>query len=114
MNRCLLLFAIGICTLSKSFIVAFASGTDCSSTEVYAKITKKTTLFAIEESFNIFAGSTLVYSSPSLTNSDERVLDVCLPVSSNSQYTLEMVDDYGDSWAGSRWRVLMEMWCTRE
>ncbi|KAK8792628.1 hypothetical protein WA171_002581 [Blastocystis sp. BT1] len=81
----------------------FASALDCSSNQVYTKITKKTASFASEESFTIYSGSTVVYSSPSLTNNEERVIEVCLSGSTNHQYTLEMSDTYGDSWSDGAW-----------
>ena len=84
-------------------IAVFASALDCPSNQVYTKITKKTASFASEESFTIYSGSTIVYSSPSLTDNDERVIEVCLSGSTNHQYTLEMSDTYGDSWSNGAW-----------
>ncbi len=86
-----------------SRVAVFASALDCSSNQVYTKITKKTASFASEESFTIYSGSTVVYSSPSLTNNEERVIEVCLSGSTNHQYTLEMSDTYGDSWSDGAW-----------
>ncbi|KNB41501.1 hypothetical protein JH06_5108 [Blastocystis sp. subtype 4] len=82
-------------------VLAFAL--DCSSNQVYTKITKKTGYYANEESFKIYSGSTEVYTSPSLTNSEERVIEVCLSASTNYQYSLEMTDSYGDSWSDGAW-----------
>ncbi|KNB41646.1 hypothetical protein JH06_4874, partial [Blastocystis sp. subtype 4] len=93
MNRFVLLTILSV----------FTFALDCSSTQVYTKITKKTEYFASEESFTIYSGSTEVYTSPSLTNSEERVIEVCLSASTNYQYTLEMADGYGDSWSDGAW-----------
>ena len=70
---------------------------------MYVKITKKTVSFAIEESFTISDGATVVFTSPSLVNNDVRVLEVCLQPSTNNQYSLEMKDSYGDSWSNGAW-----------
>ena len=79
-------------------VVAVSQGT-CESNEVYAKIIKRTTTYASEESFTILSGTTTLYSSPTLVNDDLREIETCLTVSQNYQYTLAMHDDYGDSWA---------------
>ena len=76
---------------------------DCSSNEVYSKITKKTGNWASEESFKIYAGGALAYSSPSLVNNQERVLEVCLSSATNNQYTIEMKDSLNDSWTNGAW-----------
>lgn len=60
-------------------------------------------MYAYEESFKIYSGSTAVYSSPSLVSNDERVIEVCLSGPSNYQYTLEMNDSGGDSWSNGCW-----------
>ena len=92
-----------MCILVTSLIAIIASSLDCSSSQVYTKITKKTGSFSSEESFRIYSGSTVVYTSPSFTDSDEREIEVCLSASTNHQYTLEMIDSYGDSWADGAW-----------
>ena len=84
-------------------IVAFTSALDCPTDQVYTKITKKTMYFAVEESFKIYSGSTVIYTSPSLIDSDEREIEVCLSGPENHQYTLEMIDSYGDSWSDGAW-----------
>ena len=65
---------------------------NCASSEVYVKFTKKTLTLASQESFKILSGSQVLYTSPSLTDSQERVLEVCLPQTTNNQYTLGMYD----------------------
>ena len=64
---------------------------------------KKTTNWASEESFKILSGSTVAYTSPTLVDSQVRTLEVCLPASTNSQYSLEMNDSFGDSWTDGGW-----------
>ena len=78
MDWVLLLAILCVCTLVISLIVIIASALDCPSNQVYTKITKKTRSFSSEESFRIYSGSTVVYTSPSLTDSDEREIEVCL------------------------------------
>ena len=70
---------------------------------MYVKIMKKTTNYASEESFKILSGSTVAYTSPTLVDNQVRTLEVCLPASTNSQYSLEMNDSYGDSWTDGGW-----------
>ena len=89
----------------RSLVVALAASQDidCPSTAVYAKITKVTKAYANEESFKILDGTTEVYTSPSLVANEVRVLETCLPVSTNNQYTLQMEDNCGDSWSDAAW-----------
>ena len=103
MDWVLLLTILCICILVTSLIAIIASSLDCSSSQVYTKITKKTGSFSSEESFRIYSGSTVVYTSPSFAASGEREIEVCLSASTNHQYTLEMLDSYGDSWADGAW-----------
>ena len=70
---------------------------------MYAKITKVSTEYADEEAFDIYSGTTAVYSSPSLVDDEERVLEVCLPNSSNQQYSLELYDYSFDAWSSGSW-----------
>ena len=52
-----------------------------------------------EESFKIYQGSstsgTVVYTQPSISNSDEHTWEICL---SGGSYTLMLTDSYGDGW----------------
>ena len=91
-----------MCILVISLIAIIASSLDYSSNQVYTKITKKTRSFSSEQSFRIYSGSTVVYTS-SFAASGEREIEVCLSASTNHQYTLEMLDSYGDSWADGAW-----------
>ena len=86
-----------------SYVVAVALSIDCESNQVYLKIMKKTGNWANEESFVISAGGAAIYTSPSLSVSEVRTLEVCLTASTNSQYSLEMKDTYGDSWTDGGW-----------
>ena len=58
--------------------------------------------WASEESFKVYDGSTLLYTGSNFANSETRTIEQCLPSSTNNQYTVELIDSYGDSWyAGS-------------
>ena len=76
---------------------------NCSESEVYVRITKKTYEFADEESFRILDGTEVVYNSPPFVDLDERVLEICLPPSKDYQYTLSMHDSGGNSWTNGAW-----------
>lgn len=55
--------------------------------------------WASEESFNVYSGSTLLYTSPTFANGEVRTIEQCLTSSTNNQYTIELLDSYGDSWS---------------
>lgn len=67
------------------------------------KLIKKCTSYGNEESFKILSGSTILKSSPSFTNNEQRTLEYCLTASTNSQYTVRLIDSYGDSWSSGAW-----------
>ena len=75
----------------------------CSSGQTYVKFVKKCgSSWASEESFKVYDGSTLLYTGSNFANSETRTIEQCLPSSTNNQYTVELIDSYGDSWcAGS-------------
>ena len=71
----------------------------CDSGQTYVKFVKKCgTLDASEESFEVFDGSTLLYTGSGFADNEERTIEQCLSSSSNNQYTLKMIDSYGNSW----------------
>ena len=72
---------------------------------MYVKFTKKTLTLASQESFKILSGSQVLYTSPSLTNNQERVLEVCLPQTTNNQYTLGMYDTTS-YWSSGAWLMI--------
>lgn len=82
---------------------------DCSSGEVFATIIKKTGSYASEESFTISADTGVVYTSPTLVNSQERVLETCLPATNTFTYTLTMKDSFGDSWTDGAWIAVKDI-----
>ena len=55
--------------------------------------------YASEESFKVYSGSTLLYTGDGFANSETRTIEQCLTTSTNNQYTVEMIDSYGDSWS---------------
>ena len=54
--------------------------------------------WATEESFEVYSGSTLLYTGDTFANNEERTIEQCLTSSTNNQYTVKMIDSYGDSW----------------
>ncbi|KNB41579.1 hypothetical protein JH06_5160 [Blastocystis sp. subtype 4] len=89
-----------------SSLAILASSLICPSNQVYVKMTKKTASWAGEESFKILSGSTVVYTSPSLVNNQERVIEQCITASNHNQYTLQMSDSAGDSWSDGAWLMI--------
>ena len=85
-------------------IVSFAlSDIVCTPQQTYVKFIKKIgQYYANEESFKIYSGSSLLYTSPPFAVNEERTIEQCLATSTNNQYTVELLDSYGDCWsAGS-------------
>ena len=74
----------------------------CTNGQVYVKITKKLLSGANEESLVIRSGSTDVFTSPVFSNNQEKVLERCLPSSTNNQYELIMKDTTG-LWDSGAW-----------
>ena len=64
------------------------------------KFVKKTGMYyANEESFKIYDGSTLLYTSPTFANNDIREIEQCISATTNNQYKIDLLDSYGDSWS---------------
>ena len=80
-----------------------ARSVSCSGSRVYAKFVKKTLSWASEESWQVLGGSLTLYSSPSLGDSQTYTIETCLTATSNHQFTLRMMDSYGDSWSNGAW-----------
>ena len=75
------------------------SDLSCSSGQTYVKFVKICgSSYAYEESFEVYSGSTLLYTSPTFADNGERTIEQCLTSSTNNQYTLKLIDSYGDSW----------------
>ena len=71
----------------------------CTSGQTYVKFYKVCgSSYASEESFEIYDGSTLLYTGDDFANNEERTIEQCLTSSTNNQYTLKLIDSYGDSW----------------
>ena len=82
---------------------------DCAPGTDYAKIIKKTTSWASEESFSVSSGSTVLFTSPSLVNDQERAFEVCLTASANHIYTLKLTDSRNDSWTNGAWIAVKDI-----
>ena len=71
----------------------------CTSGQTYVKFFKVCgSSYASEESFEIYDGSTLLYTGDDFANNEERTIEQCITSSTNNQYTLKLIDSYGDSW----------------
>ena len=73
-------------------LVGLVYSIECAPNEVYVNITKRSLLFAKEESFQLFGGDMLLYSSPLFEDNQEQVLEVCLPFSVSSLYCLKLLE----------------------
>ena len=62
--------------------------------------------WASEESFKVYSGSTLLYTSPEFANSEVRTIEQCLATSTNNQYSIELLDSYGDSWTSGSYLTI--------
>ena len=78
----------------------------CTSNQVYAKFTKKTTSWASEESYEVWSGGVKIQQSPTFQNTQTRVVEYCLSASSNYQYQLYLKDSCGDSWSSGAWLMI--------
>ena len=65
------------------------------------KITKTSTRYAGEESIQIIAGTEIVYQSQTYEVDKTKSYDVCLPATTEDQYTLVLKDRLSDSMAPS-------------
>ena len=89
--------------------MSVALSIDCASGTDYAKIIKKTDSWASEESFTISSGSTVLFTSPTLVDNQERAIEVCLTASANHIYTLKMMDSRNDSWTNGAWIAIVDI-----
>ena len=51
----------------------------------------------------------LLYSSPLFEDNQEQVLEVCLPFSVSSLYSLKLLDTGNDGWSNGAWIVIRDM-----
>ena len=81
-------------------LVSFAlSDLTCNDGFTYFKFVKNCGQYANEESFKIYNGDQLLYTSPTFATNEVRTIEQCLSSSTNDQYTLQLADSYGDSWS---------------
>ena len=86
-------------------MVSVASGIECSEEEVYVKFAKYSNGWPQEESWEIYYGTTRLYSSPGLPNGSWKTIETCLPVVPNYQYVLYLKDS-SDSWSNGAQLVI--------
>ena len=70
----------------------------CSDQENWVKIIKQNRNHATEESVHIYDGTRILYTSPPQVIDQLYSIDYCLEKTVNDQYTISLVDSYGDSW----------------
>ena len=71
----------------------------CDSTQTYVKFIKKSgASSASQESFEVYSGSTLLYTGSGFANNEVRTIEQCLTSTTNNQYTLKLLDSSNNSW----------------
>ena len=86
-----------------SFLVILSYSIQCSSNQDYVKITKKTGNYPSQESFEIVSGSSTLFTSPSFSDYQHYVYEVCLNASSNHIFTLVMKCSQNGLWSSGTW-----------
>ena len=81
-----------------SFLVIPSYSIQCSSKQDYVKITIYADYWASEDSFRIVSGSSTLFTSPSFSDYQHYVYEVCLNALSNHIYTLIMKDSNSWGW----------------
>ena len=78
----------------------------CPQGKTYVKFSKMNGgKGANEEQFIVFDGNEKVYASPEFVPMELQTFEICLPSTANNQYTLEVIDTYGDSWYPGAWMM---------
>ena len=95
-----------ITVLAFLLLFALSFSLECSDTENYLKVTKKSKRYAGEESFVIRSGSTTVLQSPEFESDTTQTFEYCVPKNTNNQYSMQLEDSYGDSWYAGAWLEL--------
>ena len=95
-----------ITVLAFLLLFALSFSLECSDTENYLKVTKKSKRYAGEESFVIRSGSTTVLQSPEFESHTTQTFEYCVPKNTNNQYSMQLEDSYGDSWYAGAWLEL--------
>ena len=84
----------------------------CDDGQTYVAVTKKSARWASEESYTIWSGETLLVTSSTFADDEERTDEYCLAASTNNQYTFKMKDYVpssrkGDSWTSGSYASIM-------
>ena len=87
------------------FLISFSiieNPSSCSSSKVLVTFNRITKIYASEESFKLYQGSTtsgsLVYTQPTIFNNQSYTWNTCL---STGTYTMLLTDSYGDAWSSN-------------
>ena len=67
------------------------------------KILKQNQQYSSEESFSISNSTDVIVQSITFTDNELQTFEYCLPSTQNNQYTLKLIDSYGDSWTSGAW-----------
>ena len=76
---------------------------DCTETENYVKIIKKSERYADEEAFAVKYGTTTLIQSITLTSQTTQTFEYCIAKNPKNLYTLELIDTANDSWTNGAW-----------
>ena len=83
-----LIFFLAICIIISDcwFVVSLVlSDLTCTSGQTYVKFVKKCGgSYASEESFEVYSGSTKLYTSPTFANNEECTIEQCLTSSTSN------------------------------
>ena len=97
-NHLILFFTFCFILILLSFLVILSYSIQCSSNQDYVKIIMNTVTYADEISFLVKSESSTLFTSPSFSNNQVHVYEVCLSASSNHIYTLIMKDSNSWGW----------------
>ena len=93
----------GMSFILSLIVCALVVGQSCSAGFFPILARKQNMNCADEESFRILNGNELVEETYYLIDEELDEFDWCIPVNQNYQYTLQMEDEYGDSWTTGSW-----------
>ena len=59
--------------------------------------------YANEESYKILNGTAELLTSPGFSDNNQTTNEYCIDGTTNNQYTLRLIDSFGDSWSSGAW-----------
>ena len=70
---------------------------------MFVAITKRSMSYANEESYKILNGTAELLTSPGFSDNNQATNEYCIDGTTNNQYTLRLIDSFGDSWSSGAW-----------